>query len=351
MNHFEVLLVDDIATIAEIRAQYLKFAQLWHPDRVDQSNEEAKKAATVKFQHLQRAYEVLTTPNTRLHWMLANQTLLAKYFGKYVLQYDITGEEDTGNKRKRGEEEQGATEEDDMSPPFDPAGLRAGEVFKAAKMTGIPVGEVESDPNPKRMVLAGFNTQCAVMRRACEHSIKARKIAGITVARGYRELRGATLRRENIRYLADWANVDDDKEGHRIFEELKAKKLTEGWGYRDYAHMQERKWIKGAMTAALERERTEQTNQYRYYEQSTLSTETIKTQIIEGHKGLQAEMGKLEGYAKTISTGTDEKTVRRQADKYQTRLEKLQDRVILLMGRMMEAIGEAGTQVVASDSD
>ncbi len=78
------------------------------------------------------------------------------------------------------------------------------------------------------MVLAGFNTQCVIMQRACEHSIKTRKIAGITAARGYRKLCGATLRQKNIHYLADWANVNDNKERHRIFEELKAKKLIEG---------------------------------------------------------------------------------------------------------------------------
>ncbi len=115
--------------------------------------------------------------------------------------------------------------------------------------------------------------------------------------------------------------------------------------------MQERKWIKGAMTVALKHERTGQVNQYCYYKQSTLGTETIRSQIIEGHKGLKAEMGKLEEYAKAIFTGMNKKTVRAQEDKYLTCLEKLQDRVILLMSRMMEAIGETGTQVVASDSD
>lgn len=54
-----------------------------------------------------------------------------------------------------------------------PGSLHAGDVFEKADMTsGIPIWEVKDDlDHEKRMVLGGFNAQCAVMRKVMPYDI------------------------------------------------------------------------------------------------------------------------------------------------------------------------------------
>ncbi|KAI9845301.1 MAG: hypothetical protein M1830_007548, partial [Pleopsidium flavum] len=106
--------------------------------------------------------------------------------------------------------------------PFDPAGLHAGEVFRMANMAvGIPIGEVASDPTPRRIVLSGFDTQNAIMRRVVPCDTTGTKIKS---GDNYRDFRGSTIKREDIIYLKGWENVKkNDEEADKILTSLKSK--------------------------------------------------------------------------------------------------------------------------------
>ncbi|KAJ7529450.1 hypothetical protein O6H91_15G050900 [Diphasiastrum complanatum] len=64
---YEILGVDRSAGIDEIRSAYRKQALKWHPDKIQQSgaSPEACNDATVRFQAIARAYEVLGDPTER----------------------------------------------------------------------------------------------------------------------------------------------------------------------------------------------------------------------------------------------------------------------------------------------
>lgn len=54
------------------------------------------------------------------------------------------------------------------NPPFDPSGLHAGHMFDMAKLHGpaVSVGATTVDLTPRRMVLGGFDAQCAIIHKA-----------------------------------------------------------------------------------------------------------------------------------------------------------------------------------------
>lgn len=58
---YEILCVEPNATMAEIRAAYLKQAKRWHPDRNAGNKEEAER----RFKDIAHAYEVLSNPEKR----------------------------------------------------------------------------------------------------------------------------------------------------------------------------------------------------------------------------------------------------------------------------------------------
>jgi curved DNA-binding protein CbpA len=62
-NHYDVLQVDNSASMSEIKKAYRKLAVQWHPDK--HSNSEDKEQATKVFQAIGRAYEVLSDEGKR----------------------------------------------------------------------------------------------------------------------------------------------------------------------------------------------------------------------------------------------------------------------------------------------
>lgn len=65
-------------------------------------------------------------------------------------------------------------------------------------MKGVPIGEVQDDPDRgKRMVLGGFNVQCAIMRKVVPYNINGKPID--TQAPFYHDFRGGSIDRKKIR--------------------------------------------------------------------------------------------------------------------------------------------------------
>lgn len=64
--------------------------------------------------------------------------------------------------------------------------------------TGVPIGEVDEDPQPKRKVIAAFNSQSTFMRRIVPFMINGGKIKYL---KGYRDFCGSTIARSDIKYL------------------------------------------------------------------------------------------------------------------------------------------------------
>ncbi|KAH7316314.1 hypothetical protein KP509_21G087900 [Ceratopteris richardii] len=64
---YEILGVEPTASNEEIRTAYRKLALKWHPDKIQQSgaSAEAREDATIRFQEIGRAYEVLADPSER----------------------------------------------------------------------------------------------------------------------------------------------------------------------------------------------------------------------------------------------------------------------------------------------
>ncbi len=57
--YYTILEVDPKATDNEVKKAYRRMAKKYHPDRVSQVGEDVQKAAKVKFQKLQQAYEMV----------------------------------------------------------------------------------------------------------------------------------------------------------------------------------------------------------------------------------------------------------------------------------------------------
>lgn len=67
VNYYQILGVETTATMVEVKAAFRRLALLYHPDR----NEDAK--AVEKFTMVQKAYEVLSNKDSRLHYDLQLQ--------------------------------------------------------------------------------------------------------------------------------------------------------------------------------------------------------------------------------------------------------------------------------------
>lgn len=64
--------------------------------------------------------------------------------------------------------------------------------------TGLPIGEVDEDLQPKRMVIAAFNSQSTFMRCIVSFTINGGKIKEL---KGYWDFCRGTIARSDIKYL------------------------------------------------------------------------------------------------------------------------------------------------------
>ncbi|KAI5073458.1 hypothetical protein GOP47_0011471 [Adiantum capillus-veneris] len=64
---YEILGVEATSSNEEIRSAYRKLALKWHPDKTQQTGASAEECqeATIHFQEIGRAYEVLADPSER----------------------------------------------------------------------------------------------------------------------------------------------------------------------------------------------------------------------------------------------------------------------------------------------
>ncbi|KAI9874600.1 MAG: hypothetical protein M1830_009575 [Pleopsidium flavum] len=153
----------------------------------------------------------------RMTYMIQHGKELRTYSARQDLCYDLIGGYGESRKRARADDDDESSENGDdkenrgneNNAPFNPTGLAAGEIFKLVNVSvGVPIGEISEDPVPRRMVLGGFTVQCAVMRRAVPYDISGSKIS----TNDYQDLRGSTVKRENIIYLRGWEEANKKKE-------------------------------------------------------------------------------------------------------------------------------------------
>ncbi|MCJ1367491.1 hypothetical protein MMC16_006624 [Acarospora aff. strigata] len=343
LNLFETLGVRDTDTKAAVSASYEAKSLLAHPDH----NALNKEEATALQQQLNAARDILLS-DKRLAWMVDHAAELRKYFGRDDLCWDLPG----ANKRPRSDSNdgEGTTNANAPKPPFDPTGLHAGVIFEFANLKkGIAVGEVAEDPDPKRMVVAGFNKQCSIMRRAVPFDITGTRID--TTSTSYRDFRGATVKRPAIHYVANqgWETAQKaEEEGQLIFAGLMAEGFTSGWGYTSYQHMVGHKYLKSALKEATKRQVTRNYDLVKAYRHTKLSDAEIKTQAASTNQKLSmlwtnaatavGVVGKVDGRAKAKVVGNN----------YLVALQKLHDGIGLEMATAMEEAvkqGDAGDDV------
>ena len=76
-NHYSVLEVSQTASIEEIKKSYRRLSLLYHPDRNKNSPE-----ATIKFQKISEAYEVLSDPEKKKEYDMMNNNPFFKMMGQ-----------------------------------------------------------------------------------------------------------------------------------------------------------------------------------------------------------------------------------------------------------------------------
>jgi DnaJ-class molecular chaperone len=76
-NHYNILEVPSTATVEEIKKSYRRLSLLYHPDR-NKGNSEA----TLKFQKINEAYEVLGDPDKRKEYDMINNNPFLKMMGQ-----------------------------------------------------------------------------------------------------------------------------------------------------------------------------------------------------------------------------------------------------------------------------
>ncbi|KAI9875811.1 MAG: hypothetical protein M1830_007956 [Pleopsidium flavum] len=247
--------------------------------------------------------------------------------GTETSQKRARADDDDESSENGDDKENGANED---NAPFNPTGLAAGEIFRILTFLSEKLSE---DLVPRRMVLGGFNVQCAVMRRAVPYDISGSKIS----TKDYQDLRDSIIQKENIFYLRDsmiqkenifylrgWEEANKKKEeADKIFRELMAKGSTAGWGYTSYKHM---------VTA----------NVAKIYRRTKLPNEDIKTAAKEAYEAI----GPL--FAKVAAANGQDK-IRIAGNNYLVSLLKLQDMAVLEPFKAMEGGVKEGE--VASDDE
>lgn len=138
---YEILEVETTASVEEIRSAYRKLALKWHPDKIQQSgaSPEACQEATIQFQEIGRAYEVLADPAER-SWYDSHRSQILSSSSSSSSDFDFnpwpyfspsvfSGYGDTGKGfyavygdlfTKLHQQEQAFARSHGLRPPFDP---------------------------------------------------------------------------------------------------------------------------------------------------------------------------------------------------------------------------------------
>jgi hypothetical protein len=78
----------------------------------------------------------------------------------------------------------------------------------------VPIGQVRSDPQPKRSALASFNEGGAIMRRVVDYDCQGIKIT--TKDARYKAYPGASLKIKDIIYRKGWEKMPEAEKGEKI---------------------------------------------------------------------------------------------------------------------------------------
>jgi hypothetical protein len=88
MDLYEILEIKPTASEAEIKKAYLRLVKIYHPDK---QTDDMKEEASIKFQKIRSAYEILSNNKTRVEYMKMNTTdrytfvdILEKFIGNNI---------------------------------------------------------------------------------------------------------------------------------------------------------------------------------------------------------------------------------------------------------------------------
>jgi hypothetical protein len=205
---------------------------------------------------------------------------------------------------------------------------------------GIPIGQVRTDPMPKRIVLASFNEGGAIMRRVVDYSSQGIKMD--TKDPKYKVYRGASLKKGDIIYRLGWENLKDEEEGRKVFAAMAEKGWTTGWGIRSYDHLKKAKYIRSVVAASRRRQLLAQEGDDPYqenrgYVRNQANAEQLGEAMVKANGDIGPIARGLEELAGR-SIGAGQNRIREIGDDFVELLARIADEAILALGHFQEGI-------------
>ncbi len=206
---------------------------------------------------------------------------------------------------------------------------------------GIPIGQVRSDPEPKRIVLAFFNEGGVIMRRVVDYDSQGRQIKAKDSR--YKIYKGASLTTKDIIYRKGWEGITKAEEGKKVFDAMASKGWTKGWGFRSFEHMRKTKHTRAMMAMAKKRKASAAEDdiyrEFRGFKTGRVSTTTLRGQMDNANQTIQPLARQLNDLA-ILSTRAGQKETRELGDEFAEALARLNDEITLIMGTFQEGITE-----------
>jgi hypothetical protein len=155
----------------------------------------------------------------------------------------------------------------------------------------VSIDQMRADSQFKRIILASFNENDAIMRRMIKYDIERQKLN--IKNESYRVYREIFLKIKNIVYRQKWKRLTKKNEERRVFEIISEKEWIKKWEYRLYDHMRKFKHIRNILSTTFKRkilfdERSDFYLKYRIYRRDRVSSAKVEKVMNEAIKKIKS---------------------------------------------------------------